>query len=256
MIDESPYMMNESVRKQLLLINPNTTEVVTQRLLQVLTTQLPDLVHLDAVTASFGAKYIACEASHAVASHATLDAWAQYLVEHPAPDGVLIACFGDPGLFALRQSSACPVTGLAEASFIEAAAYGEFAIVTGGQRWRPMLTRLAQNLGYDAHLRHIEILTPTGAQLLADPIMALESLAKACQTAEKAGAKAIIIGGAGLAGYAAQLQSRCDVSLIDSALAGMRVLLEGKITASSADDNGFEAQWQTISAPMKALERS
>jgi hypothetical protein len=38
--------------------------------------------------------------------------------------GVLIGCFGDPGLFALRESSACPVTGLAEASFIEAARRG------------------------------------------------------------------------------------------------------------------------------------
>jgi allantoin racemase len=248
--------MNESVRKRLLLINPNTTEAVTQRLMHVLASHLPNSVHLEAVTARFGASYIACEASHAVASHATLDAWAQYLSEHTAPDGVLIACFGDPGLFALRQSSACPVTGLAEAAFIEAAAHGEFAIVTGGQRWKPMLERLAQNLGYHERLRHLEILMPTGAQLLADPIMALESLAQACQTAQKAGAKAIIIGGAGLAGYAAQLQSRCDVPLIDSALAGMRVLLEGKITAPSATENGFEVQWQTISAPMKALQRS
>jgi allantoin racemase len=249
-------MMNESVKKRLLLINPNTTVAVTHRLKQVLATHLPDSVHLEAVTASFGASYIACEASHAVAAHATLDCWAQYLGEHPAPDGVLIACFGDPGLFALRQSSACPVTGLAEAAFIEAAAHGVFAIVTGGKRWKPMLERLAQNLGYEEHLKHIEIIAPTGAQLLADPAMALESLALACKTAQSAGAKAIIVGGAGLAGYAAQLQSRCDVPLIDSALAGMRVLLERKITAPCADDNGFEAQWQTISAPMKVLQRS
>ena len=60
-------------------------------------------------------------------------------------DGVLIGCFGDPGLFALREVSGCPVTGLAEASFIRAAALGPFAIVTGGERWKPMLQRLASN---------------------------------------------------------------------------------------------------------------
>ena len=121
------------MEKRILLLNPNTTTAVTQRLADFLKGALPNSVRLDTMTAGFGASYIACEASHAVAAHATLECWAQYLASAPAPDGVLIACFGDPGLFALRQSSACPVTGLAEASFIEASAYGDFAVVTGGQ---------------------------------------------------------------------------------------------------------------------------
>jgi allantoin racemase len=246
--------MNESTKKRLLLINPNTNVAVTQRLGVFLKTMLPDSVHLDAMTANFGASYIACEASHAVAAHATLDCWAQYLAEQPAPDAVLIACFGDPGLFALRQSSACPVTGLAEAAFIEASSYGDFAIVTGGQRWKPMLLRLAQNLGCEDRLKHIEIVQPTGAQLMADPAMALVCLSQACKAAKATGVKSIIIGGAGLAGYAEQLQAQCDLPLIDSAIAGMRVLLEGKVTAPVASRNGFEANWSTISAPMKALQ--
>jgi Asp/Glu/hydantoin racemase len=225
-------------------------------LVQYLGVALPKTVHLDAVTASFGASYIACEASHAVAAHATLDVWAQYLRDQPAPDGVLIACFGDPGLFALRQSSASPVTGLAEAALIEASAFGDFAIVTGGQRWKPMLTRLAQNLGYDKQLRQFEIVAPTGAQLMADPAMALQCLSQACQSASRANVKSIIIGGAGLAGYAQQLQSQFELPLIDSALAGMRVLLDGKVTAPLASRHGFEANWTAISAPMKALQMS
>jgi allantoin racemase len=247
--------MNESTKKRVLLINPNTNAAVTQRLEVFLKTLLPHSVHLDTVTANFGASYIACEASHAVAAHATLDCWAQYLAEQPAPDAVLIACFGDPGLFALRQSSACPVTGLAEAAFNEASSYGDFAIVTGGPHWKPMLMRLAQNLGYQDKLRHIEIVAPTGAQLMADPAMALASLSQACEAAQAMGVKSIIIGGAGLAGYAEQLQAQCDVPLIDSALAGMRVLLSGKITAPVAARNGFEANWSAISAPMKALQQ-
>lgn len=240
--------------KRLLLINPNTTLAVTQRLQAFLKPLLPKSVQLDAVTAQFGASYISCEASHAVAAHATLEAWAQYLSEHPAPDGVLIGCFGDPGLFALKQSSNCLVTGLAEAAFIEAASHGEFAIVTGGQRWKPMLQRLAQNLGFENMLKHIEIVAPTGAQLMADPDMAITCLSQACTAAASTGAKAIIIGGAGLAGYAQKLQSRCDLPLIDSAAAGLCVLLDGKIESSGVAQNGFEAQWSAISKPMKALQ--
>jgi allantoin racemase len=241
------------MEKRILLINPNTTKAVTQRLAEFLKGALPISVRLDTMTASFGASYIACEASHAVAAHATLDCWAQYLASAPAPDGVLIACFGDPGLFALRQSSACPVTGLAEASFIEASAYGDFAVVTGGQRWEPMLARLAQSLGFEHQLKHIEIVQPTGAQLMADPDMALACLGAACEAARAKGAKAIIIGGAGLAGYAERLQSKSDVPLIDSAAAGLRVLLGGQLP-TVASQNGFEARWSTISAPMKALQ--
>jgi hypothetical protein len=100
-----------------LVINPNTGQATTLRLHSHLQTLLPSDVALDCINARFGAPYIACEASHAVASHALLDAWSHHLLTHSSsPDGVIIACFGDPGLFALREASAAPVTGLAEAS--------------------------------------------------------------------------------------------------------------------------------------------
>ena len=108
----------------------------------------PDAL-VDVATASFGAPYISCEASYAVAGHATLDAWARAMGQDAAPhDAVLIGCFGDPGLFALREASSAPVTGLAEAAMSEAAQQGRFAIVTGGALWKPMLQRLAFSLGF------------------------------------------------------------------------------------------------------------
>ena len=38
----------------------------------------------------------------------------------PGVDGVVIACYGDPGLFAAREISAVPVVGIAEASMLMA----------------------------------------------------------------------------------------------------------------------------------------
>jgi hypothetical protein len=38
-------------------------------------------------------------------------------------------------------------------------------------------------------------------------------------------------------------------------VAGLGVLLDGKITAQGALRNGFEASWSSISAPMQALQR-
>ena len=239
--------MTSQTTRRLLLINPNTSASTTDRLTRILTPLLPSDWRMDAHTARFGGSYIACEASHAVAAHAALEVWAEQLnAGGQRPDAVLLACFGDPGLWALRESSACPVTGLAEASFIEAAALGPFAIVTGGVRWRPMLERLAQALGFGDHLRHIETVAPSGAELLADPDMALRCLHQACMNAARPGVRAIILGGAGLAGYAQVLQERVDLPLIDSAQAGLRVLLKGLAPPPVSDENRFHAQWSNV----------
>ena len=239
--------MKTSDDRTFLLINPNTNAATTQRLQDTLRPQLPAGVRLDVVTASFGSHYIACESSHAVAAHAGLQSWADYRLAHAGPvDGVLIGCFGDPGLFALREASSCPVTGLAEASFILAAQRGAFAIVTGGERWKPMLQRLANALGYGHLLRHIETVIPSGAELQADPEMALRCLGDACKHAAASGVESVILGGAGLAGYAEGLRHDCPVPLIDSAEAGLRVLLDHLAPPAPQPKDGFYAQWRNM----------
>ncbi|WP_394788139.1 aspartate/glutamate racemase family protein [Rhodoferax sp.] len=210
--------------RHLLVINPNTSDSVTALLrTHVLAVSAPD-VAVHTLTARFGARYISSEASYAVAGHAALDAWAAWRAQGgPTPDAVLIGCFGDPGLLALRECSPAPVTGLAEAAFIEAAQYGRFAVVTGGAAWKPMLQRLAYSLGYGDSLAHIHTVEATGAELAADPVAARALLAQACRSvAEQHPVQAVILGGAGLAGMAALIQSEVGVPVIDSVLAGAR----------------------------------
>lgn len=216
--------------KRLLVINPNTSESVSALLQQHIAQALADLaspVAAHTVTARFGAPYIADEVSYQVAGHAVLDAWgAEPERAVTPPDGVLIGCFGDPGLWALRECSPVPVTGLAEAAFTEAARLGRFAVVTGGERWGPMLQRLALQLGFAPQLAGVWTVAPSGAEMAADPDGALRVLAQACHEAQARWAPdALIIGGAGLAGMAAQLQPGSGLPLIDSVQAGVRQLL-------------------------------
>lgn len=203
---------------QLLVINPNTTTSVTDLLARHLGGVLSPAVQVRAVTARFGPPYISDEAGCAVASHGVLDAWQHALhTSDTAPHAVLIGCFGDPGLLALRESSPVPVSGLAEAAFAEATRLGPFAVVTGGERWGPMLQRLAHTLGVGDALAGVHTVAPTGAQLAADPAGARALLAQACRDAHRRwGVQSVIVGGAGLAGMAAQLQPGVNVPLIDS----------------------------------------
>lgn len=241
--------------KQLLVINPNTSERVSALLQQHVQTAAGSHVAVRTVTARFGAPYIADEASYAVAGHAALDAWAAALASpEPVPDAVLIGCFGDPGLMALRESSPAPVTGLAEAAFIEAARHGRYAIVTGGERWGPMLQRLAQALGQAQQLAGIHTVVPTGAQLAADPAAAHRLLAQACRdAAHQLGVQAVILGGAGLAGMAAAIQGDVPVPVIDSVTAGTHWALRTPPLPPTRSTPGFDIVWEGLSPEMRAL---
>lgn len=241
--------------RKLLVINPNTSASVSALLNTHVQAAAGSQLIVRTVTARFGAPYIADEASYAVAAHASLDAWAAALAEPgDAPDAVLIGCFGDPGLLALRESSPAPVTGLAEAAFIEAARLGRFAVVTGGERWVPMLQRLAHALGHADALAGIHTVAATGAQLAANPASARSLLMQACQYAQrKFGVQAVILGGAGLAGMAAAVQPGLDVPLIDSVLAGARWALNPQSLLPVRDRPGFDVAWSGLAPALTAL---
>jgi allantoin racemase len=207
---------------RILLINPNTSAAVTDLVAGHVRAQLGGRAELRAVTGRFGARYIASRAAAAIAGHAALDA----LAEHGADcDAVYLACFGDPGLLALRELSRVPVVGMAEAACREAAAQGRFGIVTGGAAWEPMLREFVDLLGLSGALAAIRTVTPSGGAIAENPDAALPALAAACIACAESGAETVILGGAGLARLAARLAPRVPFRLVCSVEAGTRAAL-------------------------------
>lgn len=205
----------------LLLINPNTSASVTTLLEQAARRQagrLPPPLSVRAVTAPFGPRYITGEVGAAVAAHAAMEAYAAAVSQHGLPSAVLLACFGDPGLFALRAMSPVPVLGLAEASMRAAAALGPFVVLTGGAAWVPMLQRLAQALPLPAPMLGVQALPHSGGDMAAQQLQAVEWLAEAGEQALRRwpDARALLLGGAGLAGLAAPLAGRLRVPVLDN----------------------------------------
>jgi Asp/Glu/hydantoin racemase len=206
---------------QLLLINPNTTGSITDLVVQHARGFASPRTVIRGATARFGARYVATRAAHAIAAHAALDAYA----EHGADaDVVILACFGDPGLFGLRELAHQPVLGLAEASCQAAAQLGgRFAIVTGGERWGPMLEEFVASIGLAAQLAGVCTVAPSGAEIASNPDAALALLTDACNDAiQKHDASSVILGGAGLAGIAPRIAPLVRVPLIDPLQAGIR----------------------------------
>lgn len=202
---------------RLLLINGNTDAAMTARMAALARAGAGAGVTIEGATARFGARYIATRSAAAIAGHAVLDALAHALAERPAPAAVMLACFGDPGLGALRELSPVPVVGMAEASILTAAALGgRIALLTGGARWVPMLAEYAAALGFRERVV-VRGIAPAGDAIAADPGAALPALAAEARAAvSEDGAEVVVLGGAGLAGLAGAIAADVPVPVLDS----------------------------------------
>lgn len=210
--------------QHVLVINPNTSESVTQRLVTQLSADWSG-VQIHGVTADFGAPYIADEYSYCIAGHAVLDAWEHAQEQAPAQGYacVLVACFGDPGLDALREVAGIPVWGLAQASMcaMQLQGYRRVAIVTGGEKWKPMLERWGLAQGFmdtQAQLQivQISVLSANGMQLLKKPESTLLALTdSSAQALTDSNAHVVLLGGAGLAGMGKRVRQRSDLPVWD-----------------------------------------
>ena len=209
---------------RILLINPNTTQNVTGLVARHVEAIAGDAATFLPVTGAFGAHYISTRASAAIAGHAALDAFATH---GDGCDAAYLACFGDPGLLALRELASVPVVGMAEASCLEACRRGRrFAIVTGGALWQPMLTEFVASIGLADRLAAVRAIAPTGGEIAEKPDAALAQLAAACTAcATDDGAEVVILGGAALAGLAARIQPKVPVPVLCSVEVGTRAVI-------------------------------
>ncbi|MBP7063852.1 aspartate/glutamate racemase family protein [Ferrovibrio sp.] len=208
---------------RLLLLNGNTSQAMTNRLMVAACSIADAGTEIVPLTARFGAEVIASRAAYAIASHAVLDAFAAY--SGAQPDAVVLACFGDPGLAALREVSGLPCFGMAEAGCRAAAAQARrFSIVTGGKKWGPMLTEYAASLGLATQLASVRVLQADGGQIGAQPEAAREAIFQAAQAAvSEDGAELVILGGAGMVGQVEPLAARLNVPVIDGLTPAIRM---------------------------------
>ena len=236
---------------RLLFLNPNTNPALTELGARVARKVARPQTEIVPVTGQFGARYITTRATAAIAAHAALDAFARH---EEATDVVLLACFGDPGLFALRELAPVPVVGMAEASCHLAATLGrKFSIVTGGHRWGPMLEEFVSAIGLAPSLASVRTMAPSGAEIAANPEAALDALGATCrQAAHEDGADAIILGGLGLAGLADRIAGKVPVPVIDNVVAAVRAAE----TAASLDPVKATAGAFAAGAPIETTSLS
>ncbi len=198
----------------ILLVNPNMTRSMTDRMHEIAVSVAPSGARVTALTAKTGFPYIASKAEAQIAGALAYDLIAEHAED---ADAAIIAAFGDPGLAGARELFDFPVVGMAEASLMSAAMLGpRFSIVTFSpvmRRWYEDSVRDAGLLGRFAGIRtpdlHRSDLGDLGSAMH-------DQLLELCNAAVvEDGADVVILGGAPLAGVAQDIEAEIDALVVD-----------------------------------------
>jgi len=199
---------------QLLLINPNTTAAMTAAIGEAARAVAAPGTQVHACQPTFGPASIEGHFDEAIAAAGVAE---QVRLAAPAPDAVVIACFGDPGLDAAREATDAPVLGIAEAAFHAASMLATgFSVVAASSKNNVIAERLLQRYGFERACRGVH---GTDIPVLALEAMAGDTLAQvesACRQAlqhDRSGA--IVLGCAGMASLTHTLTARLGVPVID-----------------------------------------
>lgn len=206
---------------RLLVVNGNTTDDLTIRLAEQAHAFFGDAAHIHAVTAPFGPAYIASRAQAAVAAHAVLETVEREAALAEAAgtpfDACLLACFGEPGIGAVRERLRVPVAGMAEAAIMTAMQRGDrYAIVTVGRLWPGMLREQIRQLGVESRCAGVLALPGNALDYVTRSPDTIAAVGQALDDAVALGADVVIVAGAALAGFLPSLPRLPSVPVIDS----------------------------------------
>jgi allantoin racemase len=202
------------------VINPNTTSSMTDTIAIAARAVAAVGTEIIAVTSRSGAVSIEGHYDEAMSIVGLVDA----INEKPAADAYIIACFGDPGLLAVREIASGPVIGIAEAAMHAACFLATgFSVVTTLKRTRIIAEHLVRNYGMEHHCRGVRATDIPVLELDRPGSNAREMILRECETAileDKSGA--IVLGCAGMADLSQYLENKLGVPVIDGVTAAVK----------------------------------
>ncbi|MFX0201354.1 MAG: aspartate/glutamate racemase family protein [Candidatus Hodarchaeota archaeon] len=141
-------------------------------------------------------------------------------------DGIMIDCFQDPGVDAIRELVDIPVLGPAETSMSVANLLApKFSVVSVLKNSGPMIELIAQKLGLRTRLAAAVGIEIPVLGLEIDREKSIEEIARAARwTIEEWGAEIVVLGCTGMAGFAAEIQVELPVPLIEPATTTLKML--------------------------------
>lgn len=198
---------------RILVINPNSTEAVTDAISRSAQPHRQGDCTIDCHTLAEGPPGIVTQFDKASVVAPMKSVLAK---ESPTTDAFIIACYGDPGLQAMRDATTKPVFGIGEISFYAAMALGDqFGIISTNQQACQRHIRYARELGISSRLAgDLSIEIPI-LELDTHPDKTLQRAIEVGKELQHRGATSLVTGCAGLADFQMALQSALGISVVE-----------------------------------------
>ena len=145
--------------------------------------------------------------------------------EEDNAEAYIIACYGDPGLFVAREMTTKPVIGIAEASlYIASILAARFSIVTVVPRVQTMLEEMVARYGFRDRVVSIRTTPLYVLDVEKDPAKALRMLGTEARKArDEDDAEAILLGCAGFAQFAQELEEELNIPVLDGVACAVKM---------------------------------
>lgn len=200
---------------RIFVINPNTSESMTDHIRWELERiKRPD-TELRVISAEYGPVSIESAYDEALAQPATLERVRQ--ANEEGYDAVILACFSDPGLDAAKEISDIPVIGIEESTMHIAAMLGhKFSITTAFRSRVPTRELHVRERGLESAYASTLVMNMSVLDMDANPEKAKARILELARTAvQEDGAEVIVLGCAGLAGYAEDIERELGAIVLD-----------------------------------------
>ncbi len=202
---------------RLLLINPNTSAHITERLARSARAAMAPGDPLTAVTAAQGPAVVRSAEDLRAAQANALDLAQTHAADQ---DAIVLGISLDGAASRLRaRHPGLPVVGMTEAALLTACLRSDrLGLLTLGSSLLPLYRQRVAQIGIASRLVAYQApeapraFEPDGADV--DPAV-LEALAEAAERLRADGAESIVLAGAVLCGYADALATRCGVPIFD-----------------------------------------
>ena len=141
-------------------------------------------------------------------------------------DGYIIACFGDPALFAAREVAEAPVIGIGEASMNIATMLGyKFSILAVLKNAIPIMEDMVNRYGQSSRCASIRSIDIPVLEIEKNPERVKEALVEEGKKAiEEDRAEVLLLGCAGMADLDTYVEERLHVPVIDGVVAAVKLL--------------------------------
>jgi allantoin racemase len=214
----------------IMVINPNSSEEMTHHLEKELMQIKRADTELSVVCPSTGPISIESNYDAVIAASCMLPLVRE--ANTKGYDAVIIACFSDPGIEAAKEISDILVVGIQEVSLHVAAMLGaKFTILTPLEKRIPAKEYEVRRYKLEQALASVRPLGMTVAETDANPAKTKARILEVAKKAvEEDGAEVIVLGCAGMVGYAAEVERQLGIKVIDPSSVTLKIC-EGMVDA-------------------------